>query len=126
VAVDRDRRHDDRARGQRLEAVLRTDRDRQSLVEDVLDERDDEELLLENGQHLAHRLHAVEGLGDLGRAADEHLLALERRGSACSVATASRTSVATWSVREGTWTLAPSTVPISSAFNWRDASATST
>ena len=59
--------------------MFRADRDRESLIEDVLDEADDEELLFEDRQHLSHGLDAVEDLGDARGAADEDLLALHDR-----------------------------------------------
>ena len=76
LPVDGDRRHDDGARRQRLEAVLGADGHREPAVEDVAQQRDDDQLLLEDGQDGAHRLDGVEGLGQAGRAADEHLVGL--------------------------------------------------
>ena len=54
-AVDGDRRDDERTGEQRFVAVFGPDRDRESLVEDVLDERDDEQFLLEDCEDLVGR-----------------------------------------------------------------------
>ena len=69
-AVDHDRRDDDRAGRQRLDAVLDADRHRHAAVDEVAHERDDHELLLQRLQHLAHDVDRLERLGDRRRAAD--------------------------------------------------------
>ena len=76
LAVDVVGRDDDRALGQRLEAVLGADGDRQPAVDDVAEERDHDVLLLEGGEHLAHGLDRVEGGGHARRAADEDVVGL--------------------------------------------------
>ena len=74
LPVDGDRRHDDGTRRQRLETVLGADGDREPAVEDVAQKGHDDQLLFEDGEDGAHRLHGVEGLGQAGRAADEDLV----------------------------------------------------
>ena len=76
LPVDRDRRHHHGARRQRLEAVLGADGHREPPVEDVAQQGHHDQLLLEDGQHRAHRLDGVERLGQPGRAAHEDLVGL--------------------------------------------------
>ena len=73
-------RDHERARGQRLEAVLGADGHRQAPVEDVLDELHHHELLLEDREHRADRLDGVEGRRHARRAADEDVVGLAGRG----------------------------------------------
>ena len=54
--------------------MLGADGHRESPVEDVAQERHDDQLLLEDGEDGAHRLDGVEGLRQAGRAAHEHLV----------------------------------------------------
>ena len=68
--------HDHGAFGQRHHAVLGADGDRQAAVEDVAQHRDDDVLLLEDGEHAADRLDRLEGGGHAGRPAHEHVLRL--------------------------------------------------
>ena len=103
---------------QRLVAVLRANGDRETLVEDVLDERDDEQFLFEDREDLADGFDAVEDLGHLGRAADEDLLAVGdrllgvQRADRFTHELAPRGRVAT-----GPAPGVSSVVPMSSAFN---------
>ena len=73
LAFDLVRGDDDRAVGERLDAVLGADGDRQAPVEDVADQADQDELLLEDVEHLADGRHRVERGGHPGGAADEDL-----------------------------------------------------
>ena len=65
---------DQRALGQRRHARLGADGDLQAAVEHVAQQGDDDVLLLEDAEHLAHRLEGVERPGDPRGAADEDLV----------------------------------------------------
>ena len=68
LTVDEDRRHDDRARRQRLDTVLDADRHRHPPLHDVADQGHHDELLLEGVEHLADDVDGVER-GGYGRGA---------------------------------------------------------
>ena len=52
--------------------MLGTDGHRQATIDDVTHERDHDVLLLQGAQHVAHRLHRVEGAGHRRCSTDEH------------------------------------------------------
>ena len=68
------RRHDQRALGQRGHAGLGADGHLQAAVEHVAQQGDDDVLLLEDAEHLAHGLDGVEGPSHLRRAPDEDVV----------------------------------------------------
>ncbi len=74
LAADDDGCHDHRAGRQRLDAVLDPDRHRHPPVDDVADERHDDELLLERVQDVADDLDGVERAGHPRRATDVHVI----------------------------------------------------
>ena len=74
LTLDLVRGHDERALGQRGHARLGADGHLQAPVEHVAQQRDDDVLLLEDAEHLAHGVDGVERAGDAGGPPDEHLV----------------------------------------------------
>ena len=77
LAVDRHGSHHDGARRQRLEAVLRADGDREAPAEHIAQERDHDQLLLQDAEHRADGLDGFEGLGQASRSTDEDLVGVD-------------------------------------------------
>ena len=96
IGVGRD---DERALGQRLQAGLGADGHLEPAVEHVAQQGDDDVLLLEDAEHLAHGVDRVERLGHASGAADEDAVGVgvpgpSQRLERATVATTSIAAVA--------------------------------